>query len=82
MPGGSKPSAPNHFDGLEFGSSRPFRFLCPIIVASSRMGRKGFVLPFVRHGPVDLLSLLTGLTHLIHRTIAVNCVVYAFWIVK
>ena len=27
--------------------SRPFRFLCPIIVAPSRMGCKGFVLRFV-----------------------------------
>jgi hypothetical protein len=40
--------------------SRPFRFLCPLIVSSSGMGRKGFVLPFVRRDAAEILSLLKG----------------------
>jgi len=78
MPGGSVPSAPNYIDGLELPHSRPFRFLCPFIVASSRMGRKGFVLQFVQPTLAELLSLLMGLARRIPSAVAVDCVVYAF----
>jgi len=77
-PAGLQPPAPNFTDGQEFGSSRPFRFLCPIIVASSGMGRKGFVLQFLQHTPAEFLSLLMSLVHVINRAVAVYCVVYAF----
>jgi hypothetical protein len=58
--------------------SRPFSVLCPLIVSSSRMGRKGLVLRFVQQTPAENLSLLMGLVHLINRDVAVDCVFYAF----
>jgi hypothetical protein len=42
------------------------------------MGRKGLVLRFVQPDVMDLLSFLTGRSHLIHRDVAVNGVVYVF----
>jgi hypothetical protein len=72
------PSAPNHVNGLEFGDSRPFSVLYPIIVSSSWMGRKGFVLRFVSHGSAEILSLMMGVVHVINRGVAVDCVVYGF----
>jgi hypothetical protein len=42
------------------------------------MGRKGFVLRFVQHGPAEFLSLVMGVAHLIYRAVAVDCVIYAF----